>query len=315
MKSSKLSQVLNTFTNQSVTSQVPNDQKHSTPSSFFQIEGRDITVSVANKLTDRIQAYNLLYSVYVEKEFVSPNKSKMWYSLFDAHPDTVTFIAKDNNKVVGAITVVFDSEMGLPAESVYSKEIDQLRKINRKPTEIISLGISKDARGAQNILIKLFNLAYLTAKEIHLASDFIITINPKHAPFYIKKMFFKIIGENKSYDKVGGAPATLLILNFKKVEKVINAIRLKTYNNKTNCRFFIPLLFIEDEKEEVIKMIKNEMSPMTKEEVNYFFEDESKQTYDNSEEHFEYVRNLFNLKTTSINNTMTFDTSEILVNI
>lgn len=295
MISSKLSQVLKIFTHKSLEQQNSTIQKHSSPSSFFQIDDINIKISVANKITDRIQAYQLLYSVYIEKEFATPNKTKMWYSLFDAHPDTVTFIAKEYDKVVGAITVVFDSEMGLPAENVYAKEINQLKKQNKKPAEIISLGISKEARGAQKVLVKLFNLAYLTAKGVHLASDIIITVNPKHTPFYIKKMFFEIIGENKNYDKVSGAPATLLILNFKKIEDLVNTIRFKTYNKKTIYHLF----FKADEKEDVIRMIKNEISPMTKEEINYFFEDETKQTIDNSEEHFDFIRNLFKINFTS----------------
>ncbi|PCJ59952.1 MAG: hypothetical protein COA79_09100 [Planctomycetota bacterium] len=267
MKASNLSQVLQKFTHDRIHDYSFSNESAGN-SSFPNLAVNDeIKISIANNVIDRIEAYRLLYSVYVEKEFATPNKSKMWFSLFDAHPDTVTFIAKENNVLVGAITVVFNSEMGLPANDLYADEINEFITEGHKVAEIISLGIQKRARYAQKILIKLFNFAYLAARGLHSVTDLIITVNPKHEPFYKRKLLFDMLGGNKCYEKVGGAEAVLLKLDLKKIEKLVDKIRLEKHPKKTIYQQF----FKASEKLELIKKIKKKLKPMTTKEMHYFF--------------------------------------------
>jgi hypothetical protein len=63
----------------------------------------------------RRAAYRLVYELYLEKEYALPHPSKMWLSIFDALPETATLVVKRGDGVVGAVTVVFDSDIGLPA--------------------------------------------------------------------------------------------------------------------------------------------------------------------------------------------------------
>lgn len=267
MKASNLSQALQKFTFDRIHDSTFCNESFEN-SSFANLAINDeIKISIANNVTDRVEAYKLLYSVYVEKKFATPNKSKMWYSLFDAQPETVTFIAKENNKVVGAITVVFNSTMGLPANDLYADEINEFIADGHKVAEIISLGIQKKARYAQKILIKLFNFAYLAARGLHSVTDLIITVNPKHVPFYSRKLLFDRLGGNKCYEKVGGAEAVLLKLDLKNIEKTVDKARLEKTSKKAIYQYF----FKASEKLEVVKKIKKKIKPMTTKEMLYFF--------------------------------------------
>ncbi|PCJ51672.1 MAG: hypothetical protein COA79_25655 [Planctomycetota bacterium] len=144
----------------------------------------------------------------------------MWYSAYDLLEESTVIVAIDNNRVVGTLTLIFDDEFGLPASELYESELSTIRA-NNTLTEITSLAIQKDARFSTTILVKLFNQAYLYSKGSKNSTHFIITVNPRHVMFYQKKLLFEKIGSVKYYDKVGGAPAELLILDLELVEKTI----------------------------------------------------------------------------------------------
>ncbi|PCJ51666.1 MAG: hypothetical protein COA79_25625 [Planctomycetota bacterium] len=181
---------------------------------------QDIEIKIAKDQNLKEEAYRLIYQTYLEKGFTEKNASEMWYSVYDLLDESIVVVAMDNNIVVGALTLILDSEFGLPANELYEKELSRIRA-NNTLTEITSLGILKSARFSTTILVKLFNQAYLYSKGSKNSTHFIITVNPRHVMFYQKKLLFEKIGSVKYYDKVGGAPAELLILDLDLVEKTI----------------------------------------------------------------------------------------------
>ncbi|PCJ60888.1 MAG: hypothetical protein COA79_07455 [Planctomycetota bacterium] len=230
-------------------------------------ENNEFTVEIANDIETRIQAYRLLYKTYVEKEFAKPHSSKMWYSIFDAHPDTATIVVKEGDKVRGALTIVIDSSMGLPADSLYLEELNLMRIKGDLVSEIISLGIDSDARGGTEILEKLFNFSYLYAKGIFGASKFIITVNPRHAVFYEKKLLFQRVGFVKDYDRVGGMPAICLELDLIMLTTLletpdrISELKRTIYSNFINVK----------ESKKVLHAIGSCIVKMKHTELQYFF--------------------------------------------
>ncbi|PCJ56828.1 MAG: hypothetical protein COA79_17900 [Planctomycetota bacterium] len=228
---------------------------------------KEIKISIANNIEDRIQAYKLLYTVYVEKEFARVNKSKMWYSKFDADPDTVTLVAKKGDDILGAITIIKDTGKGLPADDIYKGDLDEKRRKGNTFSEIVSLGIDKNIRGAQNVLVSLFNQAYFIAKSIHLSSHFIITVNPKHTAFYKRKLLFETLGQRISYGKVGGADAELLSLEFQKAEQEVRKIEEGSNHQKTLYKIFKTA----DQANGQIKFLRSQIKPMDTVTYNYLF--------------------------------------------
>jgi len=194
------------------------------------------SIRVANDLDSRQRAYELIYRLYLEKEYAKPNPSRLWVSMFDALPETVTLLAERGLPVqsprsrvpaepgtggvpVGALTVVFDSPLGLPADGIYGQELDALRDSGRSLAEIISLGIDDRSRSGAGVLVELFNAAYFVARGVRTATDFVITVNPRHTRFYRRLMLFEDAGPDRNCDRVGGAPAVLLRLNLDRAER------------------------------------------------------------------------------------------------
>lgn len=261
----------------------PSSLKHLTNDFHFG-DNNKFKIEIANDLETRSQAYKLLYKTYVEKEFAKPHASKMWYSIFDAHPDTITIVAKEGKFVRGAITIVIDSPLGLPAEGVFKKEINHLRQQKHSLAEIISLGIDNKTRGGSVILEKLFNFSYLYARGLFNTTKFIITINPRHSLFYTKKLLFKKKGELKEYKKVSGNPAAFLQLDLNLIYSIVES-DLK-YSEKYKRTIYSSFITINKSKC-LIEKIMYSKAKMGMLELRHFFINQ---------------RNVFNLaKTSSMN--------------
>ncbi len=183
-------------------------------------ESGEYEVRVAASEDDRRRAWGLAYRVYRRKEYAPLDTSGLWYGLHDVLPETTTFLAEREGRAVAALTVVFDSPLGLPAEDLYRREMDRLRAAGRRPCELVSLvsAVPVLRRGAE-VTRHLFKLAYLTARRLEAADDFVITVNPRHVRFYERVLLFERLGGERDYGKVGGAPAVLLRLDLVTAER------------------------------------------------------------------------------------------------
>jgi hypothetical protein len=171
-------------------------------------------IVVARTLEERKRAWAMVYRTYKEKGYAQPDSDGLWYGLHDALPQTQTFIVRREGRDVATLTIVFDSEAGLPADHLYRDELDKLRSQDRRPCEIISLVSEEtDRRQCLEVLKHVFKVAYLMACKLADATDFIITVNPHHSSYYERKLLFRRQGDVRSYGKVNGAPAVLLILD------------------------------------------------------------------------------------------------------
>ncbi|MBA4387683.1 MAG: hypothetical protein C0404_06855 [Verrucomicrobia bacterium] len=171
-------------------------------------------VSIANTLESRKRAWSMVYRSYLEKGYAEADAEELWYGLYDAMPQTTTFIVTRDGRDISTVTVVFDSEFGLPADQLYSDELNLMRRSGRRLCEVVSLASTEtDRRECIEVLKHLFKVGLFMASKMVDATDFVITVNPHHASFYEKRLLFEQLGPEKSYSKVGGAPAVLLVLD------------------------------------------------------------------------------------------------------
>ena len=237
----------------------------------IEFAGGSYRLRPANDLATRRAAYRLLYRLYLEKEYAAPHRSRMWLSLFDALPETTTLVVEREGEVIGALTVVFDSPMGLPADKLYKRELDALRRSGRRPAEIVSLGVAPGAEKGTEMLVKLFNAVYLLARKIRGATDFINTVNPRHAGFYRRTLAFKKAGPEREYEKVGGAPAVLLRLNLEVPEERIRLEHGPAETRPPKSRQIYKLFYPAEKEERVVDRLRRALWPMTERELRYFF--------------------------------------------
>ncbi|MBA4387705.1 MAG: hypothetical protein C0404_06970 [Verrucomicrobia bacterium] len=171
-------------------------------------------VRLANTLDERKRAWRMVHRRYLAEGYAGPDGDGLWCSLFDALPQTTTVLVTRNGADIATVSLVFDSDYGLPADTLYKDELDTMRQNGRRLCEISSLASEEtDRRSAVEVLNHMFKIIYLLACRLADATDFIITVNPHHVAFYERKLLFQRIGEVRSYGKVNGAPAVLLQFN------------------------------------------------------------------------------------------------------
>jgi hypothetical protein len=224
---------------------------------------------VAASAEDRQKAWGLVYRVYREKEYAPANAQGLWYGLHDALPGTTTLLVEREGQPVARLTLAFDSPLALPADAVYGPEISALRAAGRKPCEIISLvSVEGDLRRGAEIMKHLFKLAYLTARRLTDATDFLITVNPRHVSFYRRVLLLEELGPERPYGKVGGAPAVLLGLDLLGAEERYRA----RYGEgpESFYRFFVN----ESTEPAIVSMLCRNRRPLDEPALRRFFVEE-----------------------------------------
>lgn len=239
MRSSAVSQVIKNFEKKHSAVELSNNLKINHHKIIF---GKDneFELRIADTIELRKKAYQLIYKIYLEKNFTQAHPSEMWFSKYDAFDSTVTLVViKDDDDVVGALTLVFDSADGVPADDLYKEELSSLRSSRKELVELVSLGIDPKLRGATEVLINLFNASLIISKDICGKDKFVITINPRHVSFYSRKMAFCSLGGLKACQKVGGAPSKLLDLDLREYKRLIESVRNQGVKTKTFYDSFV----------------------------------------------------------------------------
>jgi len=93
----------------------------------------------ARSMADLDKAYQLVYREYLQKHYCSPHPSGFHYTYYSVLPESRTFLLEKNNNFVGTISLVVDSEAGLPLEAIFPKEISEFRAPGRRLAEVSRL--------------------------------------------------------------------------------------------------------------------------------------------------------------------------------
>ncbi len=224
------------------------------------------SIRVASSIEDRKKAWSLVYQKYAESGYAEPDNSGLWYGPHDVLPGAFTFLVERGSELLATLTVAPDSSLGLAADQLYRDEIDLIRAAGRKPCEIMSLACrEKNLRHGAEIMMHLFKLAYLVASRLMKATDFMITVNPRHVRFYERILLLKRIGAEKEFGKVGGAPAVLLNLDLTTAEQQY----LRHYGNKEGSFY---RFFVNPETEKgLLRMLFRQHGMLDEASVQHFF--------------------------------------------
>ncbi len=182
---------------------------------------------IIRKRQELEKSYALVYKEYIKRNYMEENISKLRISLYNALPQTITFIAVAEQEVLATVSIIPDSPLGLPMDTIYHEELEEFRKNKKKICEISMLasdtdlftnGISMMLQSKKMFFIFfLFKLIFDYVKFILELDNICITINPKHNLTY-DFLLFKTIGELKPYADANGAPAIAKFLDLNSIE-------------------------------------------------------------------------------------------------
>lgn len=167
-------------------------------------------------------AFRLVHDQYVARGYIAPQASGRRLVIHNILPATKVFVARGEERVVGTVTLIPDSPIGLPMEEIYRREVADLRDRGRRLAEVSSLAIHPAFQPeGLAFLGRLVRLVGVYAVEFQRLDDLCIAVNPRHAGFYKRFFRFEPLGRLKRYAKVNGAPAVALRLDLRRAVALI----------------------------------------------------------------------------------------------
>jgi hypothetical protein len=166
---------------------------------------------IAESGGERHRAFELLYNEYLRAGYVSQNPERTLCTDHHHLPETTIFLAKSGASVLATASTIRDSSLlGLPMDSVFKDELDELRTQNRELLEISSLA-SDRSQFSRNGIRHFITLVYAHSlfQNVH---DVCIMVNPRHVRLYESLFGFEIFGSERYYPRVN-APAVAMRVN------------------------------------------------------------------------------------------------------
>jgi len=132
-------------------------------------------------------------------------------------PDHATLVAWQDGELAGTLTLSRDSGVGLLCESLYPKEVSELRAKQQKICEYSRFALDPEFRSPK-LLDSFFRTAFYFARSHFGATDAVVEVNPRHSRFYERELGFIPIGPRRVCPRVD-APALLLHRNLRYAPK------------------------------------------------------------------------------------------------
>lgn len=171
-----------------------------------------LTVRTTADRGDYLAAFRLLQSRYRDAGLSQTEATGLRILPFQLWETTQLIVAKANNRVVGCVSVVQDSDArGLPMEHLYPGELRDLRRRRAALGEITSLAIRRHESPFDNTIFQELAgslVAYARRTGIRFLTA---VVHPRHAQLYQRCLGFEIIGGLRRCHHVDGNPGVAIM--------------------------------------------------------------------------------------------------------
>ena len=160
-----------------------------------ELEG--VEVSVADQVSEYVDAAKLLYDGYLGRGMISPHGAGVRFTPYLALPSTLIFVAKRHGTLVGTLSLVIDRSIHLPMDKVFREELEALRAQGRRLAEVGALCVAKGVRGL-GIPFLLYKTMWLTTRLLPI-DDLVVAVRPSIAESYQAMLLFEPIADARPF--------------------------------------------------------------------------------------------------------------------
>ncbi len=166
------------------------------------------------RLVEMKQVYDLTYKNYRKAEYVVKNwdPETQHFKKFGSLPQTTVFVAIENDRVIGSVSMTIDSEKGLPYDEDFREQIDEVRYINGRPQRVAAVWrLVIDDEYQKNIKILLLLIQAVIRKfRKEKVEVGLFGVHPKRKPVYTKLFRMRELGYSPGTTGLANAPSVLL---------------------------------------------------------------------------------------------------------
>ncbi len=128
-------------------------------------------------------AFRLVHDAYVERGWIKPQPSGMWRTAHQALPEATVLVLHDGEDYVGTVTLVADSELGLPIDHTYPTEMAGRRGTGKRLVEVGSLAVARSVRRSGAWMCMAVAM-WRHAVRCMGATDLVVALDPPVADYY-----------------------------------------------------------------------------------------------------------------------------------
>ncbi|MCE0493282.1 N-acyl amino acid synthase FeeM domain-containing protein [Vibrio salinus] len=175
-------------------------------------ESQAVTYKIAVGKQEIEDAFRLVWNNYVEAGLQENNHEGIRFTKYHLLPNTKVFIAnyheelaagkpeefkKGNGKIVGTVSLVLDSPMGLPMEEFCGEEIAKMRSQGKRLAEVVAFALNPEY-SKYKVFLHMFKLMFQYAAMKNV-TDLCCSVTQRHIRFYRKVCLFEPIGDLVPY--------------------------------------------------------------------------------------------------------------------
>ncbi len=231
-----------------VNSLLPSNQEQQNPQAQLHLRDQ-FQVELVRDYSDLLAAFHLVYKAYLSAGLVAENESQLRVTPFHLLPTTEVFVAKCADEVISTLTMVADTEFGLPMDSMYATELAELRKSGLRLAEMGSLA---DKRSLPVRFINIFELLarlIVQVARVRGIDTLVLAVHPRHAKFYMRAFGFESLGGLTICPYAEGNPAVALVLEFRRIQGT--RFDEKLFGNPIESERLVPTRWSIEERNEL----------------------------------------------------------------
>ncbi|MCB0317281.1 MAG: response regulator [Bdellovibrionales bacterium] len=223
---------------------------------------RNLIISPVSNYKELVQSFELIYKQYLKFGYSKENSYGLRFTLRDLLPETMTFVAREREKIVGTVSIIANSIAGLPSKQIFKNQVDQLEqggKIIAEGTRFACVDDSKPG-GMGGTALNLLKW-YFQWGQVRQVDELILVINPKHKVFWNRILGFEILAEEKDYPHANGAPALLMRCNLARVnldQKATRASKKLIFEGPYSEKDFLSHLRLNEQQ--VVDLLNKDLS-------------------------------------------------------
>jgi hypothetical protein len=136
-------------------------------------------------------------------------------------PKTTVFTAVTDGRVTHTVSLIRDSELGLPVEDLYGAGVRAMRQQGLALAEASCLAASaaqESRRVSFERSVDLMGLMVQSARQQGV-QRLLLAVHPKHAKFYVDWYGCVVFGQEQAYSTVKGKPAVGCFHDFAETDR------------------------------------------------------------------------------------------------
>lgn len=214
---------------------------------FSDADIADVRVKMAETANEALAAGRVLHDAYVGRDLTRAHPSGIRTSAHALLPSTHTFIATLGGRVVGTMSLIGDSPLGLPLEAVYGAEVEQMRRDRNTLAEVGALAILPGFRN-KGIVCLLNRLMFQVAETIGV-DKLVVAVHPAVQEIYRASLLFERFGKETRYPGLSAkARAVGLALDVRTAESRFRQAFAHSPRTNANPHY----LYVESARPEVV---------------------------------------------------------------